>query len=64
MIQDKNLSRDVAQFGRALCSGRRGRVFKSRHPDHQSEPGRNSRSGLSFYFTVSLALAADIFSAA
>lgn len=50
MIQDKKSSRDVAQFGRALCSGRRGRVFKSRHPDHQTEPGRNSRSGLSFLF--------------
>ena len=30
--------RDVAQFGRALRSGRRGRVFESRHPDQaQSE---------------------------
>ena len=26
--------RDVAQFGRALRSGRRGRWFKSSHPDH------------------------------
>ena len=26
--------RDVAQFGRALRSGRRGRRFKSCHPDH------------------------------
>ena len=26
--------RDVAQFGRALRSGRRGRGFESRHPDH------------------------------
>ncbi len=25
--------RGVAQFGRALRSGRRGRVFESRHPD-------------------------------
>ena len=28
--------RDVAQFGRALRSGRRGRRFKSCHPDHFS----------------------------
>lgn len=27
-------NRDVAQFGRALRSGRRGRRFKSCHPDH------------------------------
>ena len=26
--------RDVAQSGRALRSGRRGRAFESRHPDH------------------------------
>jgi hypothetical protein len=26
--------RDVAQLGRALRSGRRGRWFKSSHPDH------------------------------
>ena len=26
--------RGVAQFGRALRSGRRGRVFESRHPDY------------------------------
>ena len=28
--------RDVAQFGRALRSGRRGRRFKSCHPDHRA----------------------------
>ena len=28
--------RGVAQLGRALRSGRRGRVFKSRHPDHHN----------------------------
>ena len=28
--------RDVAQLGRALRSGRRGRGFESRHPDHSS----------------------------
>ena len=27
--------RDVAQLGRALGSGRRGRGFESRHPDHR-----------------------------
>ena len=27
----------MAQFGRALRSGRRGRVFESRHPD-QAQP--------------------------
>ena len=27
--------RDVAQFGRALRSGRRGRGFESRHLDHE-----------------------------
>ena len=29
--------RDVAQFGRALRSGRRGRRFKSRHPDQNGK---------------------------
>ncbi len=31
----KFINRDVAQFGRALRSGRRGRVFKSRRLDHK-----------------------------
>ena len=30
----RRLLRGVAQFGRALRSGRRGRGFKSRHLDH------------------------------
>ena len=30
------LFRGVAQFGRALRSGRRGRVFESLHLDHQT----------------------------
>ena len=30
--------RDVAQFGRALRSGRRGRGFESRHPDQKNTP--------------------------
>ena len=30
----------VAKFGIALGSGPRGRGFKSRHSDHQAEPGR------------------------
>lgn len=29
------IARDVAQFGSALRSGRRGRRFKSCHPDHK-----------------------------
>ena len=29
----KKILRGVAQFGRALRSGRRGRVFESRHSD-------------------------------
>ena len=29
-----DILRDVAQLGRALRSGRRGRKFKSCHPDH------------------------------
>ncbi len=29
----------MAQFGRALRSGRRGRVFESRHPDHKKQNG-------------------------
>ncbi len=29
--------RDVAQLGRALRSGRRGRRFKSSHPDHEKK---------------------------
>ena len=32
--------RGVAQFGRALRSGRRGRVFESRHPDFESLENR------------------------
>ena len=37
----------MAQFGRALRSGRRGRVFESRHPDHKKQNGiRHS----AFYF--------------
>ena len=39
------LYRDVAQFGRALRSGRRGRWFKSSHPDHY----RNKRSLFRFF---------------
>ena len=35
--------RGVAQFGRALRSGRRGRVFESRHPDHKNK-ARQSRA--------------------
>ena len=31
------LSRSVAQPGRALCSGRRGRRFESSHSDQQNE---------------------------
>ncbi len=31
------MSRDVAQLGRALRSGRRGRWFKSSRPDHFDE---------------------------
>ena len=34
------LFRGVAQFGRALRSGRRGRKFKSCHPDSHSEDRR------------------------
>ena len=30
----KIIFRDVAQFGRALRSGRKGRWFESSHPDH------------------------------
>ncbi len=33
MISVVGIHRGVAQFGRALRSGRRGRVFESRHPD-------------------------------
>ena len=31
------MHRDVAQLGSALRSGRRGRRFKSCHPDHDAE---------------------------
>ena len=34
--------RDVAQFGRALRSGRRGHRFKSCHPDHFSPTDKRS----------------------
>ena len=33
IIYPEILLRNVAQFGRALRSGRRGRVFESRHSD-------------------------------
>lgn len=32
--------RDVAQFGRAPRSGRGGRGFESRHPDHKKNTNR------------------------
>ena len=34
--RDMHTSRGVAQPGRALRSGRRGRRFESSHPDHKS----------------------------
>ena len=40
--------RGVAQFGRALRSGRRGRGFKSRHLDHLSSQFLNCEY---FYFS-------------
>lgn len=43
------MQRGVAQFGRALRSGRRGRRFKSCHLDH----GKNSLFMVSFYFLLS-----------
>ena len=36
--------RDVAQFGRVLRSGRRGRRFKSCHPDHFITPHKYLQS--------------------
>ena len=33
MVSENSHSRGVAQLGRALRSGRRGRVFESRHSD-------------------------------
>ena len=39
--------RDVAQLGRALRSGRRGRWFKSSHPDHEPIGGALSNKGAS-----------------
>ena len=42
----------VAKFGIALGSGPRGRGFKSRHSDHQAEPGRMFAFGLIFCFTT------------
>ena len=40
--------RDVAQLGRALRSGRRGRRFKSCHPDH-SKTRRSRAISLAFF---------------
>ena len=46
-------SRGVAQFGSALRSGRRGRWFKSSHPDHVATTTQNNahhkREGRYFY---------------
>lgn len=36
-IRIYRVQRDVAQFGRALRSGRKGRRFKSCHPDHTAD---------------------------
>lgn len=33
----------MAQFGRALRSGRRGRVFESRHPEEEPSRRRSDR---------------------
>ena len=42
-----NIYRGVAQFGRALRSGRRGRVFESRHLDQcDAEPNPSLGSAL------------------
>lgn len=35
-VEVSSLGRDVAQLGRALLSGGRGRQFESAHPDHNS----------------------------
>ena len=58
----RNRDRGVAQFGRALRSGRRGRVFESRRLDFQAcwssgqddalsrrKPGFDSRTGHSYF---------------
>ena len=41
-----DILRGVAQFGRALGSGPRGRVFKSHHSDHKKKPCKQAKNGL------------------
>ena len=43
------MHRDVAQLGSALRSGRRGRRFKSCHPDHDA---RKAPQGAFFHITT------------
>ena len=40
--------RDVAQLGRALRSGRRGRRFKSCHPDHGAKGDVSIKANIPF----------------
>ena len=49
----RGFHRGVAQPGSALLSGRRGRGFKSRHPDiaNQAKIGLNNSIGADFLFT-------------
>ena len=62
MVVQNNNYRNVAQLGRALRSGRRGRVFESRHSDSLAgacKPlflylkfNRNGASAMKKHFTV------------
>ena len=54
-IDTKNLIfRDVAQFGRALRSGRRGRKFESCHLDQKKKRGLAPLSFLFVYYNTEL----------
>ena len=44
--------RGVAQFGRALRSGRRGREFESRHLDHKKPIAESSRFFIFSYISL------------
>jgi hypothetical protein len=51
-ITTGSFSRGVAQLGRALRSGRRGRTFKSCRPDSNSRVPRAARSGDRLFLQV------------
>lgn len=61
LLQERQVYPPVAKLDIAADSDSEGRGFESLRAGHQAEPGRNSRSGLSFYFAFLLASIVGIF---